>query len=98
MELTVIVPTFNEAPNVVPLVARISDAVEGIETEILFVDDSSDSTPEVIAAVARTSRIPVRLIRRDAPVGGLSGAVLEGLQAAASDWCVVMDGDLQHPP
>lgn len=98
MELSVIVPTFNEAPNVVPLVARITEAVGETSTEILFVDDSTDGTPAVIDAVARTSKLPVRLIHRAAPEGGLSGAVLEGLRSASADWCVVMDGDLQHPP
>jgi dolichol-phosphate mannosyltransferase len=64
----------------------------------VFVDDSTDETPEVIEQVATHSTLPIRLIRRPRPVGGLSGAVLEGLRTATSNWCVVMDGDLQHPP
>ena len=32
------------------------------------------------------------------PTGGLGGAVVEGIKAASSDACLVMDGDLQHPP
>lgn len=96
--ITVIVPTFNEAPNVAELVARIADALDGRQAEILFVDDSTDDTPRVIRAVASRSTITVRLLHRDHPIGGLSGAVLAGLAATTSDWCVVMDGDLQHPP
>jgi dolichol-phosphate mannosyltransferase len=42
--------------------------------------------------------VPVRLIHREKGVGGLSGAVIEGIKASTSDWCLVMDGDLQHPP
>ena len=98
MDVSVIIPTFNEAPNVAELIERIEVALLGRRGEILFVDDSSDDTPTVIEAAAAHSSFPVRLIRRPRPVGGLSGAVLEGLRVATSDWCVVMDGDLQHPP
>ena len=97
-ELTVVVPTFNESMNIAELVRRISLAVEGIPAEILFVDDSKDDTPQVIEAVAGSSEITVRLIHRDKPVGGLGGAVIEGIKDARADVCVVMDGDLQHPP
>lgn len=98
MDLTVIVPTFNEGPNVAELVRRLGAALEGRDAEILFVDDSTDDTPAIIASVATTSTIPVRLIHRDEPVAGLGGAVLEGFRAARARWCLVMDGDLQHPP
>ncbi len=97
-ELTVIVPTFNEAPNVAELVRQLAVALDGQSAEVLFVDDSTDATPDVVREVAATAPIPVRLIHRDHPVGGLSGAVQEGLAASAAPWCVVMDGDLQHPP
>lgn len=98
MDLSVIVPTFNEGPNVAELVRRTTDAMVGRVVEVIFVDDSTDDTPDVIRAVAASAAIPVRLIHRDDPVGGLGGAVVEGIKAAASDRCVVMDGDLQHPP
>ncbi len=98
MDISVIVPTFNEGPNVAELVRRTTDALLGRDVEIIFVDDSRDDTPDIIRAVAATSAVPVRLIHRDEPVGGLGGAVVEGIKAAVSDYCVVMDGDLQHPP
>ncbi len=98
MSLTVIVPTFNEAPNIVELVRRVDDAIGDLDAEILFVDDSDDQTPDVIEEAALTSRTPVRLLHRSDPVGGLSGAVVEGLAMSRSEWCLVMDGDLQHPP
>ncbi|ACQ79268.1 glycosyl transferase family 2 [Beutenbergia cavernae DSM 12333] len=97
-EVTIVVPTFNEAPNVALLVQRVTAAVRGIDAEVVFVDDSTDATPDVVRAVAATSSIPVRLIHRDAPVGGLGGAVVEGIASSGARWCVVMDGDLQHPP
>jgi dolichol-phosphate mannosyltransferase len=98
LDLTVVVPTFNEAPNVAELVRQVTDAVDGLAAEILFVDDSRDDTPDVIRAVAASATIPVRLIHREEAVGGLSGAVREGLASSTATWCVVMDGDLQHPP
>ena len=98
MQVTVIVPTFNEAPNVAELVRRVAATAKGFSVDILFVDDSTDETPDVIRRVAATASIPVRLIHRDDAVGGLSGAVVAGLDAAPSDVCIVMDGDLQHPP
>lgn len=98
MQLSIIVPTFNEAPNVAELVRRVTAAVDGIDAEIVFVDDSTDTTPDVVREVAASASLPVRLIHRDVPAGGLGGAVLEGFEAAAADACLVLDGDLQHPP
>jgi len=98
VQLSIIVPTFNEAPNIAELVTRIAAAVAGIDAEVVFVDDSTDDTPEVVLAAARTAPLPVRIVHREVPAGGLGGAVLEGLTAAEADACVVMDGDLQHPP
>lgn len=98
--LTVIVPTRNESGNVAPLIARLGEALGDIDAEILFVDDSSDTTPQQVRSTAVTASLPVRLLHRFAKerVGGLGGAVLAGLRSARGDWAVVMDGDLQHPP
>ena len=98
MDLSIIVPTFNEGPNVDELLRRIGETLEGRVFEVIFVDDSSDDTPAVIAAAAERAGFPVRLIHRDVPTAGLGGAVVEGFRVATSRWCLVMDGDLQHPP
>ncbi|HEY3809900.1 MAG TPA: glycosyltransferase, partial [Acidimicrobiales bacterium] len=99
-ELTVIVPTRNEAGNIAALVHRLDVALGDADAEILFVDDSSDDTPEQIKVVAATAKRPVRLMHREPGerAGGLGSAVLAGLGACDSLWAVVMDGDLQHPP
>jgi dolichol-phosphate mannosyltransferase len=96
--VTVIVPTFNERDNVAELVARTAAALTEWDAEILFVDDSTDDTAAEVARVAADALIPVRVIHRTENTGGLGGAVVVGLEAAASDLCIVMDGDLQHPP
>src|SRR6478752_651093 len=97
---TVIVPTRNEAGNVRPLLARLAASLSSTVAEVLFVDDSTDGTDEVIRSVARSSGCAVRLLHRatDERRGGLSGAVVSGLRHARGTWAVVMDGDLQHPP
>ncbi|MFT4258395.1 MAG: glycosyltransferase [Microbacterium sp.] len=98
VQVTVIVPTYNERDSVAELVARTSAALDGRDAEILFVDDSSDDTALEVERVAVDAPLPVRVIHREDNTGGLGGAVVVGLRAAASDVCVVMDGDLQHPP
>ena len=107
VDVTVVVPTYNEGPNVAELVRRLAAALgpdgEGHRVapagvEVLFVDDSKDDTPAVIERVAATAPLPVRMIHREVPDGGLSGAVVAGLRAATGERVVVMDGDLQHPP
>lgn len=98
MSVTVIVPTYNEAPNIEELVRRVNSVADRESCELLFVDDSTDDTPDVIRRAAEQSAVPVRLIHRDDAAGGLSGAVIAGITSSSSDWCLVMDGDLQHPP
>ena len=98
MQLSIIVPTYNEAPNVAELIRRVTAAAEGIDAEVIFVDDSTDDTPDVIREVAASASLPVRLVHRSSRAGGLGGAVVEGFALAESDTCLVIDGDLQHPP
>lgn len=98
MELSIIVPTFNEAPNVGELVRRIAEATAGIDAEVIVVDDSTDGTVDAVRAVSGSVSIPVRVHHRASATGGLGGAVLDGFAMAASDACLVMDADLQHPP
>ena len=99
-ELSVIVPTRNEAENVELLVERLLVATAGIRTEIIFVDDSDDSTPATVREIARRGQCRIKLLHRTAGkrAGGLGGAVVEGLRAAEAPFACVMDGDLQHPP
>jgi dolichol-phosphate mannosyltransferase len=100
-ELSVIVPTRNEALNVELLEQRLSAALSGTPGgwELIFVDDSDDSTPQVVQGLISAGR-PVRLLHRGkgARPGGLGGAVQEGFKLARGTVIVVMDADLQHPP
>ncbi len=98
--LSVIVPTRDEAGNIRPLLAGLEEALEGIDAEVLIVDDSDDATPDIARRAAARSALPVRVHARPPGQrpGGLGGAVLAGLRDAAGPVCVVMDADLQHPP
>ena len=98
MRVSVVVPTYDEAENAAELIQRVDAAFIDVEAEILFIDDGSDDLPHVASAVGREVALPVRVLRRTHPSGGLSGAVVDGFRAARSRVCIVMDGDLQHPP
>jgi dolichol-phosphate mannosyltransferase len=94
----VVIPTFNERDNIRPLLDALMPALPAGDSEVLFVDDSSDDTPQVIAEAAGGCPVPVKVLHRDTPTGGLGGAVVEGLRQVQGAWVVVMDADLQHPP
>ena len=94
-ELSIVVPTFKEHDNVPLLVEKLARTLEGIDWEVIFVDDNS---PDGTAAAARTlgtGDARVRCIRR---IGrrGLSGACIEGMLASQARYVAVMDADLQH--
>jgi dolichol-phosphate mannosyltransferase len=95
IELTVVVPTFNERDNIPLLVARLDGVLAGIAWEVVFVDDDSpDGTAEAVRALARQDR-RVRVVQR---LGrrGLSSACVEGVLSSAAPYFAVMDADLQH--
>jgi dolichol-phosphate mannosyltransferase len=97
LDVSVIVPTINEAENLPRLLRRIRKAMGGIAYEVIIVDDdSSDGTPTVCQQLARQH--PLRLVLRHGADDGLGGAVLHGMALARGCILVVMDADLQHPP
>jgi dolichol-phosphate mannosyltransferase len=101
--VSVLVPTRNEAGNIPELLRRMARALDGIDSEIVFIDDSEDDTPTTIQAVTATGgaghcRVVLVHRRGEQRWGGLAGAVVDGLHVARSPWACVMDADLQHPP
>lgn len=100
MRVAVVVPTYNEKDNVIPLVEAIK-AVHIPNLTLLIVDDSSpDGTSNLVRKIGEDDSW-VRLHQRPAKQG-LGRAYLDGLNVALRtldpDVLVVMDGDLQHPP
>ena len=94
-ELAIIVPTFNERDNIMPLLEKIEAALPDVAWEVVFVDDDSkDGTVAVVTERCRfNSR--VRIIRR---IGrrGLSSAVVEGILSTSTPYVAVIDADMQH--
>jgi dolichol-phosphate mannosyltransferase len=95
VQLSVVVPTFNERGNVAELIRRLESTLAGVTWEAIFVDDNSpDGTADALKAIGRSdSRI--RCLRR---VGrrGLAGACIEGILSSSAPYVAVMDADLQH--
>jgi dolichol-phosphate mannosyltransferase len=83
------------------LALRLARALKDFEGgwELVFVDDSDDSTPQAVQELRRLG-LAVELLHRrpGARLGGLGGAVQEGFAKARGTVIVVMDADLQHPP
>jgi dolichol-phosphate mannosyltransferase len=96
IELSVIVPTFNEIKNVDEMVRRLERCLTGVARwEVIFVDDNSpDGTAEAVRHLAARDQ-RVRCLQR---IGrrGLSSACIEGFLASAAPYIAVIDGDLQH--
>ena len=90
-----IVPTLNESGNIVELKNRLETALQGIQWEVIFVDDhSADGTQDKVVEIAQTD-FRVRLIER---IGrrGLAAACIEGMLSSTAPYVAVMDADLQH--
>lgn len=93
--LSLVVPTYNERANIALLITSVARVLDGLDWEIIVVDDDSpDRTFEEVRRIAATDP-RVRCLRR---VGrrGLSSAVIEGALSASGDAIAVMDADFQH--
>lgn len=95
LELSIVVPTFNESANVRDLLEHLRAVLGETGWEVVVVDDDSpDDTAGLVRSIARSDR-RVRCVQR---VGrrGLSSACIEGMLASAAPYIAVMDADLQH--
>lgn len=94
-ELSVVIPTFNEKDNIVPLFKKLSQCLIDIKWEVIFVDDDSpDKTSDRVRDLSK-EHSNVRCIQR---IGrrGLSSACIEGMLASSAEHLAVMDADMQH--
>ncbi|MBQ7268252.1 MAG: glycosyltransferase family 2 protein [Bacteroidales bacterium] len=95
MDLSIIIPLYNEAQSLPELKAWIERSLQGFTYEIIFVDDGSiDGSWEVIRLLCSESVHGIRF-RRNC---GKSAALYEGFAAAAGDIVVTLDADLQDSP
>lgn len=95
MKLSVVVTVYNEEDNVIPLCEKEYAALEGIDYELILVDDgSTDDTVKNIKSVAN-SRTRLLIFNKNY---GQSTAMSAGIDAAQGEFIVTMDGDLQNDP
>jgi len=99
VEVSIIVPCFNEAENVIELTerARAMFDARGIAGEVVFVDDAStDHTGALIDELAARHDF-VRAVHHTTNKG-MPGGWASGVAAASGRYVVIMDGDLQYLP
>lgn len=99
IDLSVVVPVYNEQENVKLLQERIRAVLDsfGKEYEIIFVDDgSTDGTFEILEKIHRIHR-KTKVIKFRSNFGQ-SAAMAAGFEFAKGDIVVAMDGDLQNDP
>ena len=95
VRVSVIVPTYNEADNIVEVIDRLRRVLRGQSHEIIVVDDDSPDGTWQLARRRGEGDPAVRVIRRTGE-RGLASAVLDGMAASDGDALAVIDGDLQH--
>jgi len=95
MKLSVVVCVYNEELNVKPLVQQISDALNGYDYEIVYVDDgSTDDTVNNLKTIPHPT-LKIVEFRKNY---GQSLALMAGIDYATGDYIITMDGDLQNDP
>ena len=106
LELSVVVPCFNESGNVEALTNELTSTLTGLARqeqwaddawEVIFVDDGSRDNTWALVETAHARDARIRGIRLSRGFGHHI-AVSAGLDCATGQSVVVMDGDLQDPP
>ena len=94
MEITFLIPAYNEARTIGEVLDRI--AALGLDFEAVVVDDgSTDDTPDIVASHAQSSE-RVRLLRK--PNGGKGSALRHGIPHCRGDIVVIQDADMEYDP
>lgn len=98
-QLSIIVPVFNEAENVLPMAREVAAAMQSavLPYELVFVDDASTDATWQKVLEARKADPRVRGLRH-ARNSGQSAAVWTGIRGTQSPLIATLDGDLQNDP
>lgn len=95
MQLSVVIPVYNEADNIQPLYEAVTKALEGIDFEMVLVDDGSQD--ETIQRILSLKDERVRLVEFARNYGQTS-AMAAGIHEARGEVIATIDGDLQNDP
>ena len=97
MELSLVVPAYNERENLAPLLDEIASALAGRTYEVIIVDDgSTDGTLETLKSLrARHPQLRIIAFERNA---GQTAAFAAGFRAARAPIVITLDADLQNDP
>lgn len=95
VDISVVVPVYNEEDNIQPLIEKIAEALKNINYELILVDDGSkDQTPKRVFEFAN-EQVKLLVLNRNY---GQTTAMTAGIDAAVGTYIVTMDGDLQNDP
>ncbi len=98
IELSVVVPVYNERDNLLPLITEITTVLRGTTGfEIIYVDDHSEDDSLQVLREARASVPELRIVRHLQRCGQ-STAIGNGVRAARGSWIITLDGDGQNDP
>jgi glycosyltransferase involved in cell wall biosynthesis len=99
MELSVVIPVYNEEENIPPLMREIEGVLGhlGKNYEIVAVDDGSKDTTFAVLCKMRCRMAPLKIVRLKRNFGQ-TAAMAAGLAYADGDIIVLMDGDGQNDP
>jgi len=95
MELSLVISVFNEEDNVKPLIEQINESLDGLEYEVIVVNDgSTDNTLEKLKSYSN-KRFKILNFYKNY---GQTAAMAAGIEHANGTLIVTMDGDLQNDP
>ncbi len=98
-EVSIFLPVYNEEPNLLPLHAKLDEALKTLDrsAEIVYVDDgSTDGSLKILREITDLDpRVRVVALRRNY---GQTAAMAAGIDAASGKVLIPMDADLQNDP
>lgn len=95
--VSIVIPCYNEAENIAPLLMRIESALDNYSYEILFVNDGSKDGTQHQIELAHSINTSVKYISFSRNFGH-QAALKAGIDHAKGDCIVTIDADLQKPP
>lgn len=94
-ELSLVITVLNEEENILPLLDAVRSSLNGLDYELILVDDGSTDRTVETARTAADQRVTIITLRRNY---GQSNAMMAGIDHSTGKYIALMDGDLQNDP